>query len=50
MEMPPKFIEIGSGQNLPPKKFEIIEVQKDHFMLKTKQYCADLLQTLDNWL
>ena len=50
MEMPPKFIEIGSGQNLPPKKFEIVEVQKDHFMLKTKESHADLLQTLDKWL
>ncbi len=47
--MTPKFIEIGSGQNLPPKKFEIIEVQKDHFMLKTKESHAHLHQTLDNW-
>ena len=45
-----KFIEIGSGQNLPPKKFEIVEVQKDNFMLKTKESCAQLFQTLDNWL
>ena len=48
--MTPKFIEIGSGQNLPPKIFEIIEVQKDHFMLKTKESHAHLHQTLDNWL
>jgi hypothetical protein len=48
--MTPKFIEIGSGQNLPPKIFEIVEFQKDHFMLKTKEYHADLLQTLDKWL
>jgi hypothetical protein len=50
MEMTPKFIEISSGQNLPPKKFEIVEVQKDHFMLKTKESHAGLLQTLDKWL
>jgi WD40 repeat protein len=37
MEMTPKFIEITSGQNLPPKKFEIVEVQKDKFMLKTEE-------------
>jgi hypothetical protein len=35
--MTPKFIEICSGQNLPPKKIEIVEVQKDNFMLKTKE-------------
>jgi hypothetical protein len=50
MEMTPKFIEIASGQNLPPKIFEIIEVQKDIFMLKTKESHAHLHQTLDNWL
>jgi hypothetical protein len=48
--MNPKFIEISSGQNLPIKKFEIVEVQKDNFMLKTKESHADLLQTLDKWL
>jgi hypothetical protein len=37
MEMTPKFIEIGSGKNLPPKIFEIVEVQKDNFMLKTEE-------------
>jgi hypothetical protein len=50
MEMTPKFIEITSGQNLPSKKFEIVEVQKDNFMLKSKESHADLLRTLDNWL
>jgi WD40 repeat protein len=50
MEMTPKFIEIGSGQNLPPKKFEIVEVQNDIFMLKTKESHAGLLKTLDKWL
>ncbi len=50
MEMTPKFIEIGSGQNLPPKKFEIVEVQKDNFMLKTKESIAGLVETLDKWL
>ncbi len=35
--MTPKFIEIGSGQNLPPKKIEIVEVQKDNFMLRTEE-------------
>ena len=48
--MIPEFIEIGSGQNLPPKKFEIVEVQKNHFMLKTKESHAQLFQTLDNWI
>ena len=48
--MNPKFIEICSGSNLPPKKFEIVEVQKNNFMLKTKESCAQLFQTLDNWL
>jgi hypothetical protein len=48
--MTPKFIEIGSGQNLNPNIFEIVEVQKDHFMLKTKKSHAGLLQTLDKWL
>jgi hypothetical protein len=37
MEMIPEFIEITSGQYLPPKKFEIVEVQKDNFMLKIKE-------------
>jgi WD40 repeat protein len=44
MEMTPEFIEITSGQNLPPKKFEIVEVQKDNFMLKTKE--ANLANSL----
>jgi WD40 repeat protein len=44
MEMTPKFIEIGLGQNLPPKKIEIVEVQKDNFLLKTKE--TDLADTL----
>jgi WD40 repeat protein len=38
--MNPKFIEICSGPNLPPKKFEIVEVQKNNFMLKTRESCA----------
>ena len=42
--MTPKFIEIGSGQNLPPKKIEIVEVQKDNFMLKTEE--TDLADSL----
>ncbi len=35
--MTPKIIDISSAQNLPPKKIEIVEVKKDHFMLKIKE-------------
>jgi hypothetical protein len=45
-----KFLEISSGQNLPPMKFKIVEVQNDTFMLKTKDSHIGLLGTLDSWL
>ncbi len=45
-----KFLEISSGHNLPPKKFEIVEVQKNRFTLKTKDSHVKLLRTLEKWL
>jgi WD40 repeat protein len=48
--MTSRFLEISSGQNLPARKFEIVEVQKDNFMLKTKDSHVELLGTLDKSL
>ena len=48
--MTSKFLEISSGHNLPPKKFEIVEVGKDNFMLKTKNSHDELRGTLQKWL
>jgi hypothetical protein len=48
--MTPKFIEISSGKNSPRTRFEIVEVEKDNFMLKTKDSHVGLLGTLQNWL
>jgi hypothetical protein len=48
--MNPKFLEISSGQNLPQMKFEIVEVQKNSLMLKTKDSHVGLLGTLTEWL
>jgi WD40 repeat protein len=48
--MSSKFLEINSGQNTPPTRFEIIEVEKDNFMLKTKDSHVGLLGTLQEWL
>jgi WD40 repeat protein len=45
-----KFIEISPGQNLPSKKFEIVEVEKNNFTLKTKDSHIELLVTLEEWL
>jgi hypothetical protein len=45
-----KFIEISLGQNLPPMKFEIVEVEENNFILKTKDSHAGLLETLQKWL
>ena len=45
-----KFLEISSGQDLPPKKFEIVEVEKNNFLLKTKDSHVGLLETLQKWL
>jgi hypothetical protein len=44
--MTPKFIEISSGKNSLPTRFEIVEVEKDIFMLKTKDSHVGLLKTL----
>jgi hypothetical protein len=48
--MNPKFIEISSGKNSPPTRFEIVEVEKDNFMLKTKDSHVGLLGALNEWL
>jgi WD40 repeat protein len=45
-----KFLEISSGVNLLPKKFEIIQVEKHTYMLKTKDSHLGLLGTLDKWI
>jgi hypothetical protein len=48
--MTPKFIEIRLGENSAPSRFEIVEVEKDNFMLKTKDLYVGLLGALQNWL
>jgi WD40 repeat protein len=45
-----KFLEIGSGQILPPTRFEIVKVEKNIFRLKTKESHVGLLRTLEKWL
>jgi WD40 repeat protein len=45
-----KFLEISSGVNLLPKKFEIIQVENYTYMLKTKDSHVGLLKTLDKWV
>jgi hypothetical protein len=45
-----KFIEISSGQDLPTRKFEIVQVQKDTFMLKTKDSHIGLIGALNQLL
>ena len=45
-----KFLEIGSGQNLPAKRFEIVEVEKNIFMLKTEDSHVGLVGTIQKWL
>jgi WD40 repeat protein len=45
-----KFIEISSGQDSPRTRFEIVEVEKDNFMLKTKDSHVWLLGTLEKFL
>jgi hypothetical protein len=45
-----KFLEIGPGQDLLPNKFEIVRVEKNTFMLKTKNSHFALLATLEIWL
>jgi hypothetical protein len=46
----PKFLENSSGRNLLPTKFEIVEVEKNTIMLKTKVSHFGFLRTLDKWL
>ena len=48
--MDQKNLEICFSQGLPSIKFEIVEVQKHNFMLKTKDSYAQLFETIDNWL
>jgi WD40 repeat protein len=45
-----KLLEISSGKDLPPKRFEITEVEANIFMLKTKESKTELVETLDKWL
>jgi WD40 repeat protein len=48
--MAKKFLEIGPGQNLLPTRIEIVKVEKNIFMLKTKTSHSGLLKTLEKWL
>jgi WD40 repeat protein len=48
--MAKNFLEIGPGQNLLPTRIEIVKVEKNIFMLKTKISHSGLLETLENWL
>ena len=56
--MTSKFLEIcqgqaqgkGLGQGLLPMRFEIVEVRKNRFMLKSKDSHIGLLGALDGWL
>ena len=48
--MNPKILEISDGQNWRTKTFEIVEVQTDTFMLKSKDSHVGLLGTLNKWL
>jgi hypothetical protein len=45
-----KFIEITLGQNLPPTRLEIVEVEKDNLTLKNKNAHVELLVTLEKRL
>ena len=48
--MDQKNLEICFSQGLPSIKFEIVEVQKHNFMLKTKDSHVQLFETLENWI
>jgi hypothetical protein len=48
--MASKFLEISSGKKLPRRGFEIIEVDPNIFMLKTKESHVGLLEFLEMWL
>jgi hypothetical protein len=45
-----KFLEMPSAQNLPPVRFELSKVEKNIYMLKTKDASESLVETLDAWL
>jgi hypothetical protein len=45
-----KFLEISSGKDLPPKRFEITEVEPNIYWLKTKESNAEFVETLASWL
>ena len=49
-KMNSKILKIGSGHNTPPNKFEIVEVEKNVFMLKTKISHFGLAAILEKWL
>ena len=44
-----KILEVYSGNNMVPKKFEIVEVQQGIFMLKSRESTAKLRETLNKW-
>ena len=48
--MPCKFLQIGPGQDFPPSRFEIFEIQKNIFELEDKNSHVGLLVTLEKWL
>ena len=48
--MPCKFLEISLGQNVLPRWFEIVEVVKNTFVLKSKDSHVGLLGTLKKLL
>ena len=45
-----KFIEISSGQDLLPTRYEIVAVEKNTYMLKTRDSYLGLFGTLEKWL
>jgi hypothetical protein len=49
-KMASKFLEISSGKELPRRGCEIIEVEPNIFMLKTKESYVGLLESLEMWL
>ncbi len=48
--MTSKFLQISSGQNLPPTRYEIVQVEKNTYMLKNIDSHVGLLGTLQNLL
>jgi hypothetical protein len=45
-----KVLEVSSGNNMVPKKYELVEVQQNIFMLKSRESTAKLRETLNKWL